>query len=83
MHPSVNNVLQFFTFDHLPAHLKQVSQPFHELANVLANVLPPNPETTVCLRKLLEAKDAAVRSLLFKSPVQEAAESGFFPKRDT
>jgi hypothetical protein len=29
-------------------------------------VLPRNPERTVALRKLLEAKDAAVRAQLFK-----------------
>jgi hypothetical protein len=32
----------------------------------LQAALPRNPERTVALRKLLEAKDAAVRALLFK-----------------
>ena len=30
------------------------------------DTLPSNPERTVALRKLLEAKDCAVRALLFK-----------------
>ena len=64
-HPSVAHVLQFFAFAHLPAHLRAVSEPFHRLACRVAN-LPTNAETTVALRKLLEAKDAAVRALLSK-----------------
>lgn len=35
--------------------------------------LPRNPERTVALRKLLEAKDAAVRALLFKDPAVPVA----------
>lgn len=59
----VDHVLQFFVFDHLPERLKVVSQPFAELAQKVA-AGPGNPETTIALRKLLEAKDAAVRALL-------------------
>lgn len=58
------HILQFFTWDHLPAHLQSVSRPFCELAGRLVASLPRNPERTVMLRKLLEAKDAAVRALL-------------------
>lgn len=60
-------ILQFFAFDHLPEKLQAVSKPFCELAHSLM-VLPRNPERTVALRKLLEAKDAAVRAYLFKDP---------------
>jgi hypothetical protein len=60
------HIMQFFAFDHLPDHLQAVSRPFGELANVVVNTLPRNPERTVALRKLLEAKDAAVRALLAK-----------------
>ena len=56
---------QFFAYTHLPAHLQEVSKPFGELANMIINILPRNPERTVALRKLLEAKDAAVRARLF------------------
>jgi len=63
---SENNLLQFFKYDHLPEHLQTVSKPFGDLAHNLANDLPANAETTTALRKLLEAKDCAVRSILFK-----------------
>lgn len=63
----MNNILQFFTYQHLPAHLQEVSKPFCELANWIVENLEPNSETSTALRKLLEAKDAAVRAKLFKS----------------
>jgi hypothetical protein len=59
-------ILQFFNYDHLPAHLQVVSGPFGEVAFNIVQNLPRNPERTVALRKLLEAKDAAVRAVLFK-----------------
>lgn len=59
-------ILQFFAYDHLPEHLQQVSAPFATLAYVIIDRLPRNPERTVALRKLLEAKDAAVRAALYK-----------------
>lgn len=59
-------ILQFFAFAHLPPHLQEVSRPFGEMAERIVTTLPRNPERTVALRKLLEAKDAAVRALLFK-----------------
>lgn len=62
----VEPLLQFFVYEHLPAHLQKVSKPFGDLARQVVNDLPRNPERTVALRKLLEAKDCAVRSLLFK-----------------
>jgi hypothetical protein len=55
---------RFFAFAHLPPHLMAVSKPFGELAAHIITTLPRNPERTVALRKLLEAKDCAVRSLL-------------------
>ena len=58
-------MLQFFAYEHLPEHLQAVSKPFGELAEHIVNTLPMNPERTVALRKLMEAKDCAVRALLF------------------
>jgi len=63
-HPAVEHVLKFFSFAHLPAHLQDISKPFCELAVQVADRAPGNQETTVALRKLLEAKDAAVRAVL-------------------
>jgi len=59
-------LLQFFTYEHLPPHLAEVSKPFCDAAHRIAETLPSNPERTMALRKLLEAKDCAVRALLFK-----------------
>ena len=59
-------IMQFFAYEHLPAHLREVSEPFGELAILMTSILPRNPERSVALRKLLEAKDAAVRARLFK-----------------
>lgn len=59
-------IMQFFKYDHLPPALRDVSSPFSQLADAIVAVLPRNPERTVALRKLLEAKDAAVRAKIFK-----------------
>jgi hypothetical protein len=63
----MEKMLQFFEYAHLPPHLQAVSQPFGELAKTLTCTLPANPESAVAMRKLLEAKDCAVRAVLFKS----------------
>jgi ferritin-like protein len=59
-------LLQFFDFGHLPPQLQEVSKPFHDLAHHLDSTLPLNAEKTTALRKLVEAKDCAVRAVLFK-----------------
>lgn len=59
---------QFFVYAHLPPSLQAVSKPFCELAIELCNTIPMNPERTVALRKLLEAKDCAVRAHLYTEP---------------
>lgn len=60
------HIMQFFAYGHLPPHLQEVSRPFGDMAERIYRTLPMNPERTVALRKLLEAKDAAVRALLAK-----------------
>lgn len=59
-------LLQFFSYKHLPEHLQEISKPFGELAEQIFQTLPKNPERTTALRKLLEAKDCAVRAKLAK-----------------
>lgn len=61
-----DRMMQFFAYAHLPPHLQAVSKPFGDLAQQIVDDLPANPERTAGLRKLLEAKDCAVRALLFK-----------------
>ena len=63
MHPATEAILKFFSYDHLPIRLQTISRPFSDLANQMA-ILLDGPELTVCLRKLLEAKDCAVRASL-------------------
>lgn len=57
-----DQVLRFFHYSHLPAALQERSRPFCELARRLVDTTPRNAERSVALRKLLEAKDAAVRA---------------------
>jgi hypothetical protein len=56
-------ILKFFSWEHLPPDLQKVSKPFAELAQEMAKA-PRNAETSAGLRKLLEAKDCAVRAAL-------------------
>jgi hypothetical protein len=60
-----DHLLKFFSFDHLPENqLRDVSESCAVLAKKLVGELPPSPELTAGLRKLLEAKDCFVRAAL-------------------
>lgn len=48
----------------LPERLLAISHQFETLAASLWHDVPRNPERTVAFRKLLEAKDCAVRAAL-------------------
>jgi hypothetical protein len=61
---STDPILHFFHYAHLPAQLQSTSRNFFMLAKNVVETLPRNAERTVALRKLLEAKDAAVRANL-------------------
>ena len=63
----MDRMLQFFAYEHLPPHLAEISKPFGLLARQIVDTLPSNSERTVALRKLLEAKDCAVRAVLYKA----------------
>ncbi len=61
-----HRLLRYFSWLHLPNDLQPMSKRFHTLAREIVNmpgVVDP-AEQTVALRKLLEAKDAAVRMML-------------------
>ena len=66
-HIATDPILQFFKYEHLPTHLQEISQPFAMLAIHLVTKLPRNPERTLSLLKLLEAKDCAVRAFIYVS----------------
>ena len=77
-------LLQFFEYKHLPPRLQMISAPFHDMAHNLCNTIERNPERTMALRKLIrseehtselqslrkliEAKDCAVRAAIYKDP---------------
>jgi len=77
-----DRMLQFFEYKHLPPNLQRISMPFYNLAHAMVEgdngpesgtctfgpPLPANAERTVALRKLLEAKDCAVRAALYQEP---------------
>lgn len=61
--------LNYFKWDHLPEKLQDISKPFAELALKVAldckkgDANSDWQEASQCIRKLLEAKDCAVRSV--------------------
>ena len=60
----MERMLKLFAYGHLEREdLLAVSKRFHDLAHELVELVPAGPEQTVSLRKLLEAKDAAVRAI--------------------
>lgn len=66
MDTSLEFLSQFFSYQHLPPHLAAISKPFFELSEIIRTTLPYGPERSEAMRKLLEAKDCAVRAKLAK-----------------
>jgi hypothetical protein len=61
-------LMQFFEYkEDRPPHLEHLERNFWELALWVDVNLPGNSEKTTALRKLLEAKDCAVRAHLYQS----------------
>lgn len=61
-----NELMPYFSYEHLPEHLQKISKPLGELAKIMDKELPVGSEKTAGLRKLLEAKDCFVRASLEK-----------------
>ncbi|MEX0396976.1 hypothetical protein KDV94_13935 [Providencia rettgeri] len=59
-----NPIMKYFEYQHLPAHLQEVSKPIGDLAKQMDEQLPDGAEKQAGLRKLLEAKDCLVRAKL-------------------
>lgn len=57
-------MMKWFEFGHLSDELKVIASFFWDAAHQLVATIDPGPERTVTLRKLLEAKDAALRAKL-------------------
>jgi len=67
------SILRFFEYAHLPERLQRVSAPFAEMAMQMATGFgdfeqTTDAETAAGLRRLLEAKDCAVRAALLRAP---------------
>ena len=60
MHPALLQDLKQFRYSHFTPELQEVSRPFAVLAESIADRAPSSQETALAIRKLLEAKDAAV-----------------------
>jgi hypothetical protein len=60
-HMSVQHFEHLFEYQHLPEHLRRVSAWLVSLARLILDEVSDGPELSACLRKLLEAKDCAVR----------------------
>lgn len=60
--PNADRMMKWLAYEHLPPELASVSRPFHDLAELVTIDIAAGPERTVALRKLVEAKDAAVRA---------------------
>lgn len=59
-----NEILQYFSFEHLSQDLQRVSGLFCRLAEELITTVPDNRERLKALDYLLDAKEAAVRAAL-------------------
>jgi hypothetical protein len=70
MEPMIEEpMLEWFEAGHLPAgEILEASAQFAELASMIVATTMRCPERTVALRKLLEAKDAAVRATIWSLP---------------
>lgn len=70
-------MLKHFEYSHLPEQVRLVGKQFHDMAYWICGQwwigdfksgvagIEPGPERTVALRKLLEAKDAAIRAVVY------------------
>ena len=59
------HMMKWFYISHLAdKSARGVAKAYQELAEYTITVLDPGPERTVALRKLLEARDAAVRAVI-------------------
>lgn len=68
-------ILGYFGYAHLPFPLQEISSAFCSLAAFMVEAIPRSAERSAGLRKLLEAKDCAVRA-----NVGNAREETFFDR---
>lgn len=61
---AANPILRYFSYAHLKEPLRGMSAGFAAMAAHIIRTCPTSAERTAALRKLLEAKDCAVRARL-------------------
>lgn len=61
-HPTIQDLAQWFDYEHLPPHLQDVSGECYALAETMLSEIPDSPQLAVGLQHLLEAKDCFVRA---------------------
>lgn len=66
-HPGTVAIMRWFESDHLPPRLKAVAGRAAALAELMAYLLPDDPELVAGLRHLLAAKDCFVRAELSRT----------------
>lgn len=59
-----DDIMKYFEYKHLSPEKAEISRPFCELAEWIHSTLPRNAERSTALRKLIEAKDCAVRTVI-------------------
>lgn len=60
-----NEIIQFFDYSHLPSSMvRNTSKRFGDFVTEILSSVEASNERTVMLRKMLEAKDCAVRSMI-------------------
>jgi hypothetical protein len=75
IHPATYEVLQWFAFDHLEGDLQVMAKAFHDMAwSCVRATHLGGAECTHMVRKLLEAKDCAIRALIKSDQVVEKLE---------
>ena len=59
-----STTIKYFKYEHLNGEAREISKQMAELAEKMEAALPDGPEKSAGMRKLLEAKDCFVRSVL-------------------
>lgn len=82
-HIATTAVTRFFEYEHLPEPLKTIAAGCSSLKDFMLDQLEDDPELTVGMRKLLEAKDAFVRAAVAQhNRRNERAEGKPLPRPD-
>jgi hypothetical protein len=60
-HPEVQRLRGYFCYEGLPRREQRAARHFAISADLMLQWIPDSPELTVCLRKLLESRECALR----------------------